>query len=93
MQTHLLEKAVAIVQFDRYLVNIISRRVRQLNNGHRPMIQVEIGMGLADIALTELIEGKLGFERTEKFVAEPIVARRGEERQTDGLRGSPQATA
>jgi len=52
------------------------------------MIQVELGMGFADIALTELIAGKLSYERTEKFEPEPITSRRGGENQTDGVRSS-----
>ncbi|MEI9892940.1 MAG: DNA-directed RNA polymerase subunit omega [Chthoniobacter sp.] len=57
MQSHLLEKALTVIKSEQYLVNVISRRVRQLSNGHRPMVQVELRMGLADIALTEVIEG------------------------------------
>ncbi len=51
------------------LVNIISRRVRQLNSGmggsSRPLIADAHKMGAADIALTELIEGKMGYDVPE----------------------------
>lgn len=87
MRPHLLDQALTVLPNHGYLVNLVSRRVRQLNNGHRPMVLVEPGMGLADIALTELIEGKLSYERTENFVPEPIISRRGGEPQTDGSRG------
>ena len=76
MQSHLLEKALTVIKSEQYLVNIISRRVRQLSNGHRPMIEVEPRMGLADIALTEVINGKLTYEATSEFVEEPIAPRR-----------------
>ena len=76
MQSHLLEKALLVIKSEQYLVNIISRRVRQLMNGHRPMVEVGPRMGLADIALTEVIEKKLSFEATSEFIAEPIAARR-----------------
>ena len=51
------------------LVNLISRRVRQLNSGAgalgRPLL-AEVGhMGAADIALSEIIEEKVGFELPE----------------------------
>jgi DNA-directed RNA polymerase subunit K/omega len=36
--------------------------VRQLTAGHRPMCEVGPRMGFSDIALTEIIEGKLKFE-------------------------------
>ena len=78
MQSLLLEKALTIIKSEQYLVNIISRRVRQLSNGHRPMIEVGPRMGLADIALTEVIEGKLSYEATSEFIEEPIAPRRDE---------------
>lgn len=48
------------------LVNLVSRRVRQLNSGggtsSRPLLLEYAGMGVADIALTEICEGKMGWE-------------------------------
>jgi DNA-directed RNA polymerase subunit omega len=76
MQSHLLEKALSVIKSEQYLVNIISRRVRQLSNGHRPMVEVEPRMGLADIALTEVINGKLTYEATSEFIEEPMPPRR-----------------
>ena len=47
------------------LVNIVSKRVRQLTSGggshSRPLIADTVGMGAADIALLEIAEGKLGW--------------------------------
>jgi DNA-directed RNA polymerase subunit omega len=88
MQSHLIDKALTVIKNEQYLINVISRRVRQLSNGHRPMIMPELRMGLADIALTEVIEGKLTFEKTEGYVAEPIAARRRDDYQTDGRRAA-----
>ena len=78
MQSHLLEKALTVIKSEQYLVNIISRRVRQLSNGHKPMVEVELRMGLADIALMEVIKGKLSYEQTLEFVEEPSAPRRDE---------------
>ena len=75
MQAHLLEKALKVIKSEQILVNVIARRVRQLSNGHRPMVEVELRMGLSDIALTEVIEGKLSYEQTVEFIAEPIAPR------------------
>jgi len=51
------------------LFNIISRRVRQLNAGGggfaRPLIADVGNLGLADIALRELLEDKIGWELPE----------------------------
>jgi DNA-directed RNA polymerase subunit K/omega len=43
---------------------MMSRRVKQLCLGHRPLVEFVPGMGHADIALTEIANGKLTFEST-----------------------------
>jgi DNA-directed RNA polymerase subunit omega len=62
MQSQLLEAASKVIKTPQVLVNVISRRVRQLTEGHRPLVEVEPRMGFADIALTEVIERKLSYE-------------------------------
>lgn len=66
MNVELTKKALEKVGNAHVLVNIISRRVRQLNSGgggmSRPLVTVTPEMGVADIALLELIEEKIGFE-------------------------------
>jgi len=48
------------------VVNLVSRRVRQLSReGSRPLIKNTAGLGWADIALLELAQGKLGWEMLE----------------------------
>ncbi|MEP6685167.1 MAG: DNA-directed RNA polymerase subunit omega [Verrucomicrobiota bacterium] len=64
MNTALLKIASEIIPSPQMLVNVISRRVRQLSRGHRPLVQFPPGMGLCDIALTEVAEKKLTFEST-----------------------------
>ena len=48
------------------LINIISRRVRQLNAGggglSRPLVDNTTHQGASDIALREIIEGKMSWE-------------------------------
>ena len=45
------------------LVNLISRRVRQLNSGGNKHLLLETaGLSTADIALTEICEGKMKWE-------------------------------
>ena len=69
MNAELCKRAVEKVGNPNVLVNLISRRVRQLNAGGgglgRPLVIVPASMGLADIALTEIIEDKMGFEMPE----------------------------
>ncbi len=59
MKSDLLEKASEIVTDPLVLINLVSQRVKQLNSGRSPLIAVRPSMGVADIALTEIIEGKL----------------------------------
>lgn len=51
------------------LVNLVSRRVRQLNSGggamSRPLVADTTHLGAADIALREIIEDKIGWELPE----------------------------
>ncbi|MEN9675305.1 MAG: DNA-directed polymerase subunit omega [Verrucomicrobiota bacterium] len=66
MNSELTRRALEKVGNAHILVNVISRRVRQLNSGgggiSRPLVIVTPEMGVADIALLELIEEKIGFE-------------------------------
>ena len=66
MNSELCNQALEKVGNANVLVNIISRRVRQLNAGggasSRPLVADWATMGVADIALTELVEDKMGYE-------------------------------
>jgi DNA-directed RNA polymerase subunit omega len=66
MKAELITAASAVVPNQQILVNMISRRVRQLCLGHRPMVQFVPGMGHADIALMEIANAKLVFESTSE---------------------------
>ena len=59
MNTELVEKALEVVTDEPLLINLVTKRVQQLNNGRSPLITVVERMGTADIALTEIIEGKI----------------------------------
>jgi DNA-directed RNA polymerase subunit omega len=65
MNSKYLDLAQQQVGSPELLVNLVSRRVRQLAQGHRPMIHADPRMDFADIALKEIIEGKLSFEVAE----------------------------
>lgn len=47
------------------LINAVSRRVKQLTSGSRPMVQTGARMGFADVALQEIIDGKLSVSAEE----------------------------
>jgi len=59
MKSELIEKASEIMPDPQVLVNMVSQRVKQLNDGRSPLIPTVPSMGAADIALTEIIEGKV----------------------------------
>jgi DNA-directed RNA polymerase subunit omega len=73
MNAELCKRANEKVGNPNVLVNLISRRVRQLNAGGgglgRPLVNVPASMGLADIALTEILEDKMGWEVPEEVAA------------------------
>lgn len=59
MKSSLVVKASEIIEDPQILVNVVSKRVAQLNQGRSPLIDTVPSMGAADIALTEIIEGKV----------------------------------
>ena len=62
MQSQLLEEAYKVIQVPQVLINVVSKRVRQLAAGHRPMVETGAFPSFSDTALREVIEGKLTFE-------------------------------
>ena len=65
MTTQLLQEAAQVIPNQQLLINVVSKRVRQLGLGHRPMVETTPRMSLTDIALKEIIAGKLTFEPLE----------------------------
>lgn len=70
-----LESAKARVPDVPLLINLVSRRVRQLNSGQRPLVKPDFPlMERLDIALKEIAEGKLTAEITRDTTATPAAA-------------------
>jgi len=80
MNAELCKKALEKVGNPNVLINIISRRVRQLNAGGggwgRPLVDVPASMGLADIALTEIIEDKMSWDLPEEVAAVRLIPKK-----------------
>ena len=74
MKADLIAAASEVITNQQILVNMVSRRVRQLSLGHRPLVEYAPGLREADIALTEIANGKLTFESTfgQNGNAEPV---------------------
>ena len=69
MNAELVKQALEKVGNPNVLVNLVSRRVRQLNSGggniSRPLVADTANMGAADVALREIIEEKMGWVMPE----------------------------
>lgn len=60
MRSDLIEKASKVIPDTPLLINVVSQRVRQLNQGRAPLVNTGgARVGLADVALMEIIEGKV----------------------------------
>ena len=74
-----MKQALAKVGNPNVLVNLVSRRVRQLTSsggGSRPLVSETQGMGAADIALTEIIEDKMGWITNDSADEDPAIAKK-----------------
>jgi DNA-directed RNA polymerase subunit omega len=69
MNAELTKQALEKVGNPNVLVNLVSRRVRQLNSGaggsSRALLTDAGHLGPADIALREIIEDRMGWEMPE----------------------------
>ncbi len=69
MNAELVKMALEKIGNAYVLVNLVSRRVRQLNNGGggsgRPLVGNTEHMAAADIALREIVEGAMSWEMPE----------------------------
>ena len=62
MRDDYIKEALKTVTDPNVLVNVISRRVKQLKRGNRPLVESLEKLSPEDTALREVIEGKISFE-------------------------------
>jgi len=62
MRDDYIKEAQAIISDPNILINVVSRRVKQLKQGNRPLVESLEKLAPEDIALREIIEGKISFE-------------------------------
>lgn len=62
MRDEYLKEAKQIIPDANVLVNVVSRRVKQLKRGHRPLVESLEKLNPEDIALREIIEGRISYE-------------------------------
>ncbi|TFE68259.1 DNA-directed RNA polymerase subunit K [Methylacidiphilum sp. Yel] len=66
----LLSAALAKVEIPEVLVNMVSRRVRLLAKGAKPLIETSPHWNLMQIALKEIAEGRLSWAPIEEATEE-----------------------
>jgi DNA-directed RNA polymerase subunit omega len=59
MKSELVDRAAQIINDPPVLINMVSKRVRQLVQGRPALVERKPGMREADVALQEIIEGKI----------------------------------
>jgi len=57
-----LQEAQAIVEDPNTLINLVSRRSKQLKHGSKPLIESLEKLEPEDVALGEFIEGKISYQ-------------------------------
>ena len=62
MRDDYLKEAYKIIPDPNILVNLVSRRVKQLKFGQKPLIESLERLDPEDIALKEIIDGKISYE-------------------------------
>lgn len=69
MRDDYLREAHKVITDANILINVVSRRVKQLRRGSRPLVESLEKLSPEDVALREIIEGKISFEIAEIPVA------------------------
>lgn len=62
MRDEYIKQANKVVPDPNILINMVSRRVKQLKNGQRPLVESLERLSPEDTALREIIEGKITYE-------------------------------
>ncbi len=65
MRDDYIKEAQKIIPDPTILINVVSRRVKQLRRGSRPLVESLEKLSPEDIALREIIEAKINFELSE----------------------------
>lgn len=71
MRDDYLQAALKVIVDPNILVNVVSRRVKQLRRGNRPLVESLEKLSAEDTALREVAEGKISYE--EGVPEEPVV--------------------
>jgi DNA-directed RNA polymerase subunit omega len=62
MRDDYLSAAQKVIEDPNVLINVVSRRVKQLKRGNRALVESLEKLSAEDTALREVIEGKISYE-------------------------------
>ena len=65
MRDDYIKDALKVIPDPNLLINVVSRRVKQLRRGNRPLVESLEKLTPEDLALREIIDGKISFEIAE----------------------------
>ena len=65
MRDDYIKEAQKVIHDPNVLINVVSRRVKQLKRGSRPLVESLEKLSPEDIALREVIEAKINHEIPE----------------------------
>jgi DNA-directed RNA polymerase subunit omega len=60
-----LSEAQKVITDPMILVNVVSRRAKQLKSGYKPLVESLERLSAEDMALREIIEGKINYQLDE----------------------------
>lgn len=70
MRDDYLQAAQLVITDPMILINIVSRRAKQLKNGYKPLIESLERLSAEDLALREVMEGKITYQLDEDIEEE-----------------------
>jgi DNA-directed RNA polymerase subunit omega len=62
MRDDYIKEALKSINDPNILINVVSRRVKQLKRGNRPLVESLEKLSAEDTALREIIDGKISHE-------------------------------
>ena len=66
MRDDYLQAAQKIITDTMILINVVSRRAKQLKSGYKPLIESLERLSAEDLALREIMEGKITYQLDEE---------------------------
>ena len=65
MREDYIKDALKVITDPNMLINVVSRRVKQLRRGNRPLVESLEKLSAEDTALRAISEGKISYEISE----------------------------